>query len=95
MKSEYSFTQEADLLRFYRQTAIRRADEPSNSCTIAEEAYLASAPKNLRFELTAKMARIRDELGALSAPGAPDTDQSYSLYEDQLWSRFINMLPDQ
>lgn len=47
----------------------------------------------LSFTLGDDLERIRDEMGALSAPGAPDEDDvDYGEYEDRLWSELRAMV---
>ena len=60
---------------------------------IAIGVFCVTSAEKLGVELPARFSRVRDEFGALEAPGmSPDGSQSQSEFEDSLWRRLHAMV---
>ena len=92
MKRQTLIANEEELARYFLSVVERRDRRPERSCALAEAGYLAPREENLAFQMPPRWTRVRDELGALAAPGAPDGPEPYLEYEDALWRRFVTLV---
>ena len=92
MKPRSRIKNEEELRQYYLSLIRARNKSPAQSCQIAEKGYLATGEEGLSFQPSQQWSRIRDELGALSAPGAPDGQESYIDYENALWRRLQKLV---
>jgi hypothetical protein len=83
---------ESELLAFYLEAIEVRGDYPEYSEQIARAVFDRAHPYLLSFGISEDASRLRDEFGALEAPGLPEDDSDPDVYRDQLWKRLKNLV---
>lgn len=86
-------TSESDVLDYYVDAIHYRNSHKSESTEIAIHVFNRTHPKvRLSFAINRKVERLRDEFGALEAPGMPEDDtEDPNDYSDRLWARLLNL----
>lgn len=75
------------LLDYYRSAVDFRKQNKDKSEEIARTVFDTTHSSRLSFEMPHYLMVIRDEFGALEAPGAPSDDTDPDIYRDALWRR--------
>lgn len=75
------------LLDYYRLAIDFRKQHKDESEEIARLVFDATHPSKLSFEVPHYLLDIRDEFGALEAPGMPSDESDPDVYRDSLWNR--------
>lgn len=78
---------ELDVLNYYSDAIYYRNAHKSESVDIAVHVFDRTHPKGrLSFPISAEVDRLRDEFGALEAPGMPEDDEKDpDEYVDEVW----------
>lgn len=81
----------SDLVAIFVSVAQQYARNPGSRTQIARAGFDRSHPHVVGRELTRRESRIREELGALEAPGRkPDSFAgSQNTYEEDLWKTWL------
>lgn len=75
-------------MQAYFAEAIRIQElHPEDSEFIAREVFNRTHPSLLSFQPDEELLWLRDEFGALEAPGLLDDDSDPDEYRDKLWQR--------
>lgn len=87
-------TNESELLDYYINAIYYRTDHKDASAAIAMHVFDATHPDlKLSFPISEAAGNIRNEFGALEAPGMPDDDmKDPDEYMDDLWNRLHNLI---
>lgn len=87
---------ESDVLDYFAAAIQYRNAHKNESADIAMHVFDRTHPRGrLTFPIGAEIDRLRDEFGALEAPGMPDNDtQSFEDHEDEVWLRLLNLIED-
>lgn len=86
-----------ELLNFYSDAIHYRNSHKAQSSEIAQYVFNATHPTiRLTFPVDTGLDRLRDEFGALEAPGMPmddtvDPDED----EDRLWERLLTIVKNE
>lgn len=78
---------ESELISYYLEAIEIRTLHPELSEEIAREVFDQTHPSTLPFIVNDDTQRLRDEFGALEAPGLPDDYTNPDVYREQLWQR--------
>lgn len=84
-----------DVKNIFLKALDFREAAKDQSCQIALDVFDRTSEQQLTFELPVEYSRVRDEFGALEAPGSPPNDSQPQLeFEDFLWRRLRTMVLD-
>lgn len=89
------FESEAQVLEYFRLALQTRARSPESSREIAYGVFTMTSSENLLFTPSTQLSRLRDEFGALEAPGLENQDsneQEAKQFEDRLWLRLEGLV---
>lgn len=94
---EYPFDKnllnESDVLDYYVTAIQYRNTHKAESAEIAMHVFDKTHQMWLPFPVSDEADRLRDEFGALEAPGMPENDEKDPDEEvDELWLRLLNMI---
>jgi hypothetical protein len=95
---EYPFdknlSNELEVLDFFEAAIRYREDHKAQSSEIAVHVFDKAHPKpQLSFPIADDIDNLRNEFGALEAPGMPeDDDKDPDEYDDELWTRLNNLV---
>lgn len=81
-----------DVLAYFDEAIHIRELYPEDSEIIARAVFDHTHPSLLSFRLDEKLLRLRDEFGALEAPGLSGDDSDPDMYRDELWQRLKNLV---
>lgn len=92
-----NITDESDVLDYYIDAINYRNAHKDESVDIAMHVFDRTHPKSrLSFPISTAIERLRDEFGALEAPGMPENDdEDPSDHIDRLWSRLLNLVENE
>jgi hypothetical protein len=79
--------EESELAAYYLEAIELRMVHPELSEEIAREVFDRTHPSVLVFSIRDDVSQLRDEFGALEAPGLPDNGSDPDEYRDALWRR--------
>lgn len=82
----------SDVQAYFGEAIRIRELRPEDSETIARAVFDHTHPSQLSFRLDEKLLRLRDEFGALEAPGLSDDDADPDMYRNELWRRLKNLV---
>lgn len=89
------FENEAQVLEYFRVALHTRARSREASSGIAHTVFTMTSPEYLNFTPSGHVSRLRDEFGALEAPGLEHQDSSEDQatdFEDKLWKRLEGLV---
>lgn len=92
------FENEDQVLEYFRVALHLRARSRAASSEIARAVFTMTSSEFLNFTPSAHLSRIRDEFGALEAPGLEHQDSSEdeaNEFEDKLWKRLEGLVLSQ
>ena len=78
---------QSELVDYFAEAIRIREQHPDQSEAIARQVFDNTHPALLSFEVSQQIQIIRNEFGALEAPGLPDDDTDPDVYRDHLWQR--------
>jgi len=96
--SEYPFdrslSNETEVLDYYVDAIHYRNAHKDESPDIAIHVFDRTHPKiRLSFPTSSEIDKLRDEFGALEAPGMPeDNEKNPDEYIDEVWMRLLNLV---
>lgn len=82
----------ADVIALFVMALNERRANKDRSEAIAHEVFERTHSSQLSFDLPDDLSRLRDEFGALEAPGLPDDDSDPDEYRDTLWDRLFSLV---
>ena len=90
-------TDELDILNYFIDAIQYRTSHKNESLDVAMHVFDRTHPRGrLSFPISAATERLRDEFGALEAPGMPENDdEDPDEYMDKLWLRLLNMVENE
>lgn len=83
----YDFKHEQDILSFFNEAILYRQNHKEESEKIALFVFDKTHESKLGLLYNKRIDTIRNEFGALEAPGMPDDDQDPDDFVDYLWDR--------
>lgn len=83
---------QGEVLAYFSDAIRTQEANPEASELIAHTVFDHTHPSLLSFELSDEVLQLRDEFGALEAPGFPEDDSDPDAYRDQLWKRVKNLV---
>lgn len=89
---DYICTDSLDLLDYYQSAIELRELHKDDSEKIARLVFDSTHPSKLSFEPPRLLTEIRNEFGALEAPGMPSDNTDPDTYRDFLWRRLEIMV---
>lgn len=81
-----------DVMALFVTALKEQQADKERSEAIAHEVFERTHPSQLTFDLPDDLSRLRDEFGALEAPGLPDDDSDPDEYRDALWERLFSLV---
>ena len=85
--NDYDFKTQKDIFLFFAQAIVYRSSHKKESEKIARFVFDVTHNSRLGALYTDGIDVIRNEFGALEAPGAPDNSIRPDQYVDYLWDR--------
>jgi hypothetical protein len=76
-----------DVIELFLTAVDERRLNKELSESIAHNVFDRTHPSQLTFELPHELVELRNEFGALEAPGLPEDDSDPDEYRDALWER--------
>ncbi len=84
----------ADVIALFVTALNERQVNKERSEAIAHEVFERTHPSLLSFDLSDDLSRLRDEFGALEAPGLPDDGTDPDEYRNALWERLFLLVQE-
>lgn len=78
---------ESDLIRFFQYAIEYRNNHKDESTKVAMFVFDTTFQDNLSFSLPKYLDDVRNEFGALEAPGSAPDNEDQEAFEDKLWDR--------
>jgi hypothetical protein len=79
----------ADVIELFLTAINERRLNKGQSESIARDVFDRTHPSQLTFELPHELTELRNEFGALEAPGLPEDNSDPEEYRDALWDRLL------
>ncbi len=84
----------SDVIALFVMALNERQANKERSEAIAHEVFERTHPSQLSFTLPDELSRLRDEFGALEAPGLPEDGSDPGVYRDALWERLFLLVQE-
>lgn len=89
---QIELSNQEDLVNYFAKAIQLREQHRDQSEEIARQVFDNTHPALLSFEVNDRLQKIRNEFGALEAPGLLDNDSDPDAYRDDLWRRLKNLI---
>ncbi|MGD8374282.1 MAG: hypothetical protein PVI21_05520 [Candidatus Woesebacteria bacterium] len=83
----YNFKNKQDIISFFNEALLYRQSHKNQSEKIACFVFDTTHESKIGLLYNKRIDTIRNEFGALEAPGLPDNNQDPDEFADYLWSR--------